>query len=326
MDQEGGAITLPLDPHARERLVIATGGASRNSAAIVEAELSPGQPAQLEAQMAMLFTRHWIPPTQRRVARYLMDNPNECAFLSSVELAARAGVSQATVTRLATSVGFKGYTDFQKRLRVMAMSPHAAEPTKGRNKLQAAVRAEIHNLSALEATLTDTKLIGEIGGCLAGSQPLVVMGVRMASFAASYFGYFSAKIHPDVRIVTSGGSSGLDQLSQAHQAGATWLLAFLFPRYPKEALLLLDHARSLGIKNVVCTDRVPGVAADYADIALPVAVARRLVFDSHAGVIVLANVLLEAVSDANPVRTLQRLEAYERMVIDRDVFVATRDS
>jgi DNA-binding MurR/RpiR family transcriptional regulator len=148
----------------------------------------------------------------------------------------------------------------------------------------------------------------------------------MASFAASYFGYFAAKIHPDVRVVISGGSSGLDQLSQARQAGATWLLGFILPRYPREALLLLEHARSLGIKTAICTDHTPSLVADYADVCLPVSLGRRLVFDSHAGVVVLANVLLESLSDANPVLTQHRLEEYERMVIDRDVFVTEHDS
>jgi len=317
---------LRPDASVHEDGLVGSAGGFDSDATIDGSELVAGQAAHLEAQMAMLFTRRWIPPTQRRVARYLMDNPTDGVFLSSVELASRAGVSQATVTRLATSVGFKGYTDFQRRLRVMAMNRHAPATARSRNKLQAAVRAEIHNLSALEAIVADTRLIGKIGQNLAASQPLVVMGVRMASYAASYFAYFSAKVHPDVRVVTFGGSSGLDQLSQARQAGATWLLGFLFPRYPREALLLLEHARSSGMKTVVCTDRVPGLAADYADIALPVAVGRRLVFDSHAGVVVLANVLLEALSDANPVRTQQRLEEYERMVTDRDVFVPNRDS
>jgi DNA-binding MurR/RpiR family transcriptional regulator len=283
-------------------------------------------PGHIEAQMAILFARHWISPTQRRVARYLMDNPTDGAFLSSVELAARAGVSQATVTRLATSVGFRGYADLQKRLRAIAMSPHPSGPARSRNKLQAAVRAELHNLTALEAALSDSAPVGKIGHQLAASQPLVVMGVRMAAFAAFYFGYFAAKIHPDVRVVTSGGSLGLDQISQARQAGATCLLGFLFPRYPREALRLLEHARSLGMRIILSTDRVPGLASDYADIVLPASVGRRLVFDSHAAVVVLANVLLEAVSDANPSRTQQRLEESERMVIDRDVFVAGHDS
>lgn len=313
--------------HVSEMGAVPDGGASPLSAVIDRHELvPPDHSAQLEAQMAMLFTRHWIPPTQRRVARFLMDNPTEGAFLSSVELASRAEVSQATVTRLATSVGFKGFGDLQRRLRTMAMAPHASGAAKSRNKLQAAVRAEIQNLNALEASLGDPSAISEVGLCLAATEPLVVMGVRMASFAASYFGYFAAKIHPDVRLVTSGGSSGFDQLSQASQAGATWVLSFLLPRYPKEALVLLEHSRSLGMKTVLCTDRVPGIAADYADIALPVSVGRRLVFDSHAAVVVLANLLLEALSDANPARTQQRLEDYERMVTDRDVFVSDRDS
>ena len=320
---------MSVDARAHEgKAEGADSNASGGSAVTVDGHESirADHPGQLEAQMAMLFTRHWIPPTQRRVARYLMDHPSEGAFLSSIELAARAKVSQATVTRLAASVGFKGFSDLQKRLRTMALNPHGTAQAKGRNKLQAAVRAEIQNLQGLEASLADTAAVERIGANLAQSQPLVVLGVRMASFAASYFGYFAAKIHPDVRVVVSGGSSGFDQLSQARQAGATWLLGFVLPRYPREALLLLDHARSLGINTAICTDHIPSVVSDYADAVLSVSLGRRLVFDSHAAVVVLANILLEALSDANPTLTQNRLEEYERMVTDREVFVPGHDS
>src|SRR4028118_1761675 len=55
-----------------------------------------------------LFEGGRLSPTQRRVARYVADHPREAPFLSSVELASRAGGSQPTVTRLAVARGGGG--------------------------------------------------------------------------------------------------------------------------------------------------------------------------------------------------------------------------
>src|SRR4028118_1739831 len=76
-----------------------------------------------------LFDGGRLSPTQRRVARYVADHLREAPFLSSVELAARAGVSQPTVTRLAVALGYGGYGEFQRDLRRVVLG--AAEGAGG---------------------------------------------------------------------------------------------------------------------------------------------------------------------------------------------------
>ena len=155
--------------------------------------------------MALLFARHWISPTQRRVARYLADHPLDGAFLSSVELAAKVGVSQATVTRLGTAMGYRGFGELQAKLRSIAQRPRTVRSSKRRNKFQAAIRAELHNLEALDGWLEDSTTVTTLGKELAELLPLIVVGVRLSAFLAAYFAYFAAKIHPDVRTRDVGG-------------------------------------------------------------------------------------------------------------------------
>ena len=46
-----------------------------------------------------------FPATQRRLADYVVDNPEEVPFLSVRDLGRRAAVSVATISRFARSVG-----------------------------------------------------------------------------------------------------------------------------------------------------------------------------------------------------------------------------
>ena len=156
-----------------------------------------------------VFDRSRLSPTQRRVARYVADHPREAPFLSSVELAERTGVSQPTVTRLAVALGYGGYAEFQRDLRraVLGASPEAEG-----NKFQASVDDEVGNLRALRELLGDEESIKDIGRELAASVPLAVIGLRASAPLAGYFGYFAEKIHPDVRLITDGGSAGTDRL------------------------------------------------------------------------------------------------------------------
>jgi DNA-binding MurR/RpiR family transcriptional regulator len=242
------------------------------------------------------------------VARYVADHPREAPFLSSVELAARAGVSQPTVTRLAVALGYGGYGEFQRDLRRVVLG--TAEGAGG-NKFQAAVDEEIGNLRALRGSLEDEETVAWLGRELASSAPLVVVGLRASAPLAGFFSYFAEKLHPDVRAITDGGSAGTDRLSQARRAGARWALCFVLPRYPRETLAMMRYAGELGMRVAAVSDRAGGPVSEVAEVVLPAGVGTRLVFDSQTAAMALSAALIEALSDAAPERAQANLEDFE---------------
>jgi DNA-binding MurR/RpiR family transcriptional regulator len=271
--------------------------------------VSPGSAPE---RLLALFDGHRLSPTQRRIAKYLIDHLPDAAFESSVDLAERAGVSQPSVTRFAVALGFSGYPALRDALRQIVLSGAAeADGTGQPNQLQAAVAAEARNLDALHEALAEPERVVDLGRQLAASVPLTVLGLRISEPLARYFSYAAQRIHPDVRCVTNGGSLASDALLQANAAGGTWLLAFAMPRYAAETVFALRLARQLGMRTAVVTD-VPFVPfAGDIDLLLPAGVGSRLVFDSYAAPIVLAATVLQAMADAAPERTQARLEAYE---------------
>ena len=292
----------------------------------MEERLAGKQPEGVSGQrheaLSAFFDRRRLSPTQRRLARYIIDRPYEAPFLSSVELAKRVGASQPSVTRLAAALGYKGYADLQRDLRRRVLSiAEDVHPDEGRNKFQDAAESEISNLRALEGFLADPRAVSRVGVHLAESNPLCVIGLRASAPMASYFGYFAEKIHPDVRLITSGGSVAADRLSHTRQAGGEWVLCFLLPRYPRETLEAMSYAKELGFRVATVADRVAEPVAGASDIILPAEVGTRLVFDSQAAAMVLAGVLLEALADASPARTQTRLEDFERRAAQLRLFV-----
>ncbi|WP_308169771.1 MurR/RpiR family transcriptional regulator [Acrocarpospora catenulata] len=263
-----------------------------------------------------------LSPVQRRIAHYLAEHLHEAIFLSSVELAGRAGVSQPSVTRFAAALGFAGYPELRHALRPLVLDrgvPVPVDATGERARLGEAVDAEIRNLVALrERVLAPDSGLVALGGALAACEPLPVLGLRVSSGLATTFAYYARRIHPDVRLLTHGGSELSDTLHAARRAGADWLLAVVLPRYPAEAVRGLELARKLGLKVAAITDR-PGVPFP-ADVVLDAPVGERLVFDSHAAPLALAMLLVEAMADAAPLRTQARLEEYERVAEQHQVF------
>jgi DNA-binding MurR/RpiR family transcriptional regulator len=305
---------VPSPQQARAQASAITSGKT-----VPEAEASP------TSQLRALFDGPRLSPGQRRVAQYLIEHITEAAFLSITDLADRVGVSQPSVTRFAAAVGFSGYPALRERLQSIALGtldggPGATEE-HGNNELQAAVDAEIENLENLRRDFADPDQVIAIGRRLSESTPLTIIGLRISASLAEYFAYAARRIHPDVRLVTRGGSVAYDALLQSREAGGTWVLAFSMPRHAQETLTAVRVARSAGLKVALVTDLALGPVADEADVTFAIGTGSRLVFDSYAAPGLMAAALLQAMTDAGPERTQARLDEYEQIAEQHQFFL-----
>jgi DNA-binding MurR/RpiR family transcriptional regulator len=270
-----------------------------------------------------LFRGIRLTPTQRRIAHSLVQHADSAAYLSAAEVAALAEVSQPSVTRFAMALGYDGYPALRRRLRELANGANGAAGATpdADTDIQRAVRAEADTLRQLADGLAEADRIEAAGALLAATHPLPVLGLRAAAPLAAYFGYFAAKVRPDVRVLDGGGSHLTDRLEQARAAGATAMLAIVLPRYPREAVDAVREARAAGLAVVAITDSPVSPVADHADVVLSAAVGTQLVFDLHAAPMAMAMVLLQAICDAEPADTQRRLEEFERSAARRAIFV-----
>ncbi len=281
-------------------------------------EVAPGGLRELRE----VFERQRLSPAQRRIARYLLEHPGECVFLTAMDLATHVGVSQPSVTRFAVALGFSGYPELLRELRRMLLARgDAVAPAQG-NAFQAAIAQEIGNLQRLAANLYDPSGVTELGRHLAGSTPLVVAGLRISAPYAELFSYLARKAHRDVRLVRQADSAAVDALAQARADGASWLLVFGLPRYPRELADLLSEARQLGYRTALITDDVMSPLSSHVEMILAAPVGSGLVFDSAAAPLLLSTAVLQAMYDALPPEQQQRLEDFETSAAARRLFLS----
>ncbi|MEU9702349.1 MurR/RpiR family transcriptional regulator [Streptomyces sp. NPDC047981] len=273
-------------------------------------------------RLQALFEGHRLTPTQRRIAHCMVRRAGDVAFLSSVELAELAGVSQPSVTRFAVALGFDGYPALRRHLREVAPAGEApASAAAGEhNEYQQAVLAEIENLRHLAELLADPAPVERAGRLLAASRPLPVLGLRAASSQARGFAYFAGKVHPDVRLLDEGGSMLTDRVDATVRAGATALLCFALPRHPREVVEALEYARGAGLTVVTVAESAFAPVAAHSDLLIPAAVGTGLAFDTACAPMLLGRVLLEAMADELP-DAQARLEEFDTKAAARGLFV-----
>ncbi|MEV4916041.1 MurR/RpiR family transcriptional regulator [Streptomyces tirandamycinicus] len=269
-------------------------------------------------RLQRLFEGHRLTPTQRRIAHCMVRRAADVPFLSSVELAELAGVSQPSVTRFAVALGFDGYPALRRHLREVAPAEPAREGQEF-TEYQQAVHAEIENLRHLAELLADPGPVERAARLLAASRPLPVLGLRAASSQARGFAYFAAKVHPDIRLLDEGGSMLADRIDAARRAGATALLCFALPRHPREVVEALGYAREGGLTVVTVADSAFAPVAAHSDVLIPAAVGTGLAFDTACAPMLLGRVLLEAMCDGLP-DAQARLEEFDVRAAERGLF------
>lgn len=267
-----------------------------------------------EDWLLTLAQRHRLSPTQRQIVQGMLGMFPDVAFLSTIEIAERTGVSQPTVTRLATALGFAGFPEFRAALRdvVVGLAPSPSTPASPSPSGAPAVDQEMANLESLKRVL-DGDRMREAVRLLAGTTPLGVIGLRASAALAEYVGYFARRLLPAVTVCTDAGTVD-DTVLELRDQGASALLAVAMPRYPAATVDAIRLARRLGLATVVVADTALVPFAQDVDVLLAAPVGTGLVFDSHAAAVVLAISLLDAIAGTDPRRTQQRLEAHEALV------------
>lgn len=235
-----------------------------------------------------------LTPSERAVARLVLSQPDEVLSLSVEALAARAGVSTATVMRLCQSLGFSGFKEFKLTLALERGTTTAAvlqeEIRAEDTPVQVARKVLASEALALQETLDllDERALERAVAALAGarsieiygmgsSAPVVVdayyrfrrLGLRASTPPDSHMQVVTAALlgPGDVVLVISHTGRTREVVAtarRASEAGATVIALTSFLRSP-----LLGHA-DIHLVTAVreATSRVEAMAARTAHLAI----------------------------------------------------------
>ena len=211
---------------------------------------------------------------QHIIARFITEHCDKAAFLSSFDLAAVTGVSQSTVIRFASALGYNGYGEFQDAMQVeLKYRLNTLERFEVTDE-SASSDSELLNSIAMHDTLNIKKNLNlnpidalhNLCTRLMLSGKVYIYGQRFCSAAAVYLASYLQVLLPNVCCLNL---SGMDPLSSA--AGMTpgdLLICFSFPDHLHDTLDLLSYAREREVCTATITESHDSDAAKDADISL----------------------------------------------------------
>ncbi|VYU38173.1 MurR/RpiR family transcriptional regulator [Metakosakonia massiliensis] len=141
--------------------------------------------------------------SDKRLADFLLAEPDRARHLSSQQLAAEAGVSQSSVVKFAQKLGFKGFPALKLAIsEALASNPEPLAVTvhnqiRGDDPLRVVGEKLIHeNLSAMRASLdvNSEEKLRQAVEMLQGARRIVLTGIGASGLVARNFSWKLMKI------------------------------------------------------------------------------------------------------------------------------------
>lgn len=264
-----------------------------------------------------------LTPAQRQIARLLLEKSEHFMFLSAADVAAEAGVSQPSVSRLARALDYGSYGEMMVAVRERVQVGHGARPPadEAGNRYQKAIDDEVALLHNLRRSLAEGQAIERAGQLLNSADIVMVVGLRISASLAQNFAYRLGRIRPNVRLSITDGSQVYDDLALAADAPTKALLVFAMPRYPRELVRLMRYAKKRGYSVVVVTDNHASEFAGLADEALIAEINWGLTFGTHTAATVISALLAEEVGGLRPELMRRRLGDLDEVASEMDHYL-----
>ncbi len=237
---------------------------------------------------------------QKRIALYIEEHYDKAAFMTASKLGETVGVSESTVVRFATELGYDGYPKLQKAMQEMIRnkltSVQRIEVTSSRigdeNVLDSVLNQDIEKIRrTIEETSREdfNRAVEEI----CNADKIYIMGVRSTAAIANFLAYYFELIFDNVRVInTTSATSIYENIFKISEKDV--MIGISFPRYSSMSVEAMDFARSRGAHAVAITDSMASPLVQSADSVLIARSDMASIVDSLVAPLSLINALIVA--------------------------------
>lgn len=263
---------------------------------------------------------------QKILATYITDNYDKAVFLTAAKMGQVVGVSESTVVRFATHLGYKGYPEFQKALEEMV-----------RNKLNSIQRMEVTYGRISQSHILETVLqsdqekikdtlehIDEHAFELAvdtiiKAKHIYIVGIRSCAPLAAFMAFYFNLMFENVTLLQTNNSSELfEQMVRISKDDV--IIGISFPRYSMRTLKAMEFANNRNAKVITLTDSVHSPMNLYSSCNLIARSDMASIVDSLVAPLSVINALIVALCMKKQGEVAKTLETLEDILNEYQVY------
>ena len=268
---------------------------------------------------------------QKRIAAYILENYDKAAFMTANKLGKTAQVSESTVVRFATELGYDGYPTMQKALqeiirgkltsiqRIQASNDQMTDPDILGTVMQRDMNS-IHT-AIIQA---DRAEFNRVVDKLVHAEHIYLLGVRSSSFLAGYLNFYFHLIFKNVTLVQNFSAGEIFE-QMLHTGPGDVLVGISFPRYSKMTENAVHFACDRGADVIAITDSQMSPLYQLASASLLVRSDMISMVDSMAAPLSLLNALIVAVGRQKKEEISNTYSELEKVWSRYNIFGKTED-
>jgi DNA-binding MurR/RpiR family transcriptional regulator len=211
---------------------------------------------------------------QKLIAQFIIEHYDKAAFMTAAKIAETVEVSESTVVRFASALGYSGFPEMQKALQVLIKNKLTTVQRIGLNddvndklKLHKKnLKNEMNNLRYLYEHF-DMEALDKATELILDAERVFVLGLRTSSTMSNYLGFYLDVILNNAKVLNNSGVNSLyEEIIRIKEDDL--LIIISYPRYSRTTLDAARFVKEHNTKIVAITDTEESPAYALADVSL----------------------------------------------------------
>jgi len=263
---------------------------------------------------------------QKALSDYIRKNYDKAAFMTAAQMGKVVGVSESTVVRYASSLGYDGYPEFQKSLAELVRnrldSIQRMEVTYGRIS-QSEILSSVLQSDAEKIKITlaeiNQQAFEQAVDMICKAETIYIVGIRSCAPLASFLGLYLNLISDNVvQVTTNSSSETFEQMIRISEKDVA--IGISFPRYSMRTLKAMEFACNRKAQVVTLTDSVHSPMTIYSSCNLIARSDMASIVDSLVAPLSVINALVVAVCMKKQDKVVDRLRTLEKIWKEYQVY------
>lgn len=253
----------------------------------------------------------------KAIASYISDHYEQAVFMTAAKLGETVGVSESTVVRFATGLGYDGYPEFQKALESWVtdkLNTVQKIGAKYGNSTQSEILHSVLNadIEKIQDTLVnlDAAAFEAAVDIILKAKTIYLVGVRSCEPLADFLHFYLNMIRGNVVLVkTTSVTEMFEQMIRIGERDA--IIGISFPRYSMRTLKAMEFANDRNAKVITITDSIHSPMNLYSSCNLLARSDMVSIVDSLVAPLSVINALVVALCLRQPEEVKKNLETLE---------------
>lgn len=259
--------------------------------------------------------------SERQVAAYYFGHAGDFAFFTLDKMADAVETSTTSVLRFCRRLGYAGYKDFQQAARQeLHRQPDLLDKLHRTQSSDDLLNKTLgQNMTCIQNTFAGIPYdrLVETVRLLSGARRVYTFGMK-ESYALAHYAYtrFSA-VRGEVHLLGAGINGEVETLLDVTPEDVC--LVYLFHRYTKQSLSVLETLKKRGVPVVLITAAPYDRVEEFATIVLACSVDADGIKNTAVAPVCLADYLCNALAVENSDAAAQRMQQLEKLYKEQDV-------